>query len=125
MPELSEFHKQVAVVPAGYFVQVVKALSHELTLMIYEEIELEVAKDTARREIMDRIDDVQVTIDDDRIEYHTNAGFLLAVLTDTRLSSGETGTRLRYRTAILSSQLIHARTKADQIRRAVERFRID
>lgn len=60
--------------------------------MISEEIVPEVDKDTARREIMDRVEGLRVTIDDDRIEYYTNAGLLLAVLTDSRLPSGETGT---------------------------------
>lgn len=93
--------------------------------MIFEETVLDIEKDAARREIMERVTDVQVTIDDDRIEYRTNAGFLLAVLTDAHLPSGETGTRLRFRTAILSAPLIHARTKADAIRRVVERYEVD
>lgn len=93
--------------------------------MRYEEMLLTIEKDEARRHISNRISDVRATITDDNIEYRTNAGLQLAILSDAALPSGGKGSKLRYRTAIISSHLIHARTKAHQIRRAVEKYKVD
>lgn len=93
--------------------------------MRYEEIVLSIEQDEARNHIADHVSDLRVTTSDGKIEYRTNAGIRLAVLSDATLPSGEKGSKLRYRTTLITPSLAHARTKARTIRRAVENYKID
>lgn len=92
--------------------------------MRFETILLSLERDEARELISDRVSDIRSNTTNGEIEYRTNAGILLAVLSETVLPSDETGSKLRYRTVMISPQLAHARTQAQAIKRAVESFKV-
>lgn len=93
--------------------------------MRYDEILLTIEKEEARKRITERVSGFRTNTTEDRIEYRTNAGYLLAILSDAELPSGETGSKLRYRTVIIGSPHIHARAMAQQIRRAVADYKVE
>lgn len=93
--------------------------------MNYDEIILSIEKDEARKRIAEHVSDMRVTTTDGEVEYRTNAGLWLAVLSDATLPSGEQGSKLRYRTSLITPFLAHARTKARKIRRAVENYNVN
>ncbi|WP_435359145.1 hypothetical protein [Haloarchaeobius sp. DFWS5] len=93
--------------------------------MRYDEVYLTLDKDTAHEQIVKKVTDVRSTTTDDKIQYRSNTGVLLATLTNTVLPSGERGSKLRYRTTLISPALSHARTQAQSIRRAVGAYRTD
>lgn len=97
-------------------------LSRGLTdaTMKYEEILLTVEKEEAQNRISEQVSDVRVKTADGRTEYRTNADILLASLSETELPSGEPGSKLRYRTAVVDSQLSHVRKLTWRITQAVE-----
>lgn len=90
--------------------------------MNYKTIHLTLDKDEARAQIARRVPEARVKETDGQVEFRTNSGLLLAVLSDAR--DGE-GTKLRYRTAIIGSHLVHGRTMAQRIRAAVESYKRD
>lgn len=92
--------------------------------MRYSTITLDVDKETAREHISERVRNVRTKTERGRIEYTTNPGLVLAVLTDETLPSGERGSKLRYRTAIVSTHYSHAKETARKIRDAVEPYRV-
>lgn len=87
--------------------------------MNYRSIELTIDKRAAQKTITKRVPGLIVRESASRIEFSTPAGFHLATLTDVELPTGQRGTRLKYRTAILSAWAAHARRKARKIRDAV------
>ena len=91
--------------------------------MNFDEVVLTLPKSEARDRISDRVSGLRVKTEDGRISYRTNSGIVVAVLSDTDLGSGETGSKLRYRTAMISPSLSHARRKGRKIRRVVEEYR--
>ncbi|WP_435332864.1 hypothetical protein [Haloarchaeobius sp. TZWWS8] len=91
--------------------------------MRYDELYLDVQLESAHRRILDRVSDIRSRRRDGRVEYRTNTGTLLATLSATVLDSGEQGSKLRYRTTLISAPMAHARTQAQAIRRAVDEFR--
>lgn len=86
---------------------------------MYDESLLSIEKEDAQTLIERRVLDATRRVRNDRIEYRTNAGVLLASLTDYTFPSGARGSKLRYRTALVSGHYAHSRTLADEIRRAV------
>lgn len=86
--------------------------------MNYRTIHLTIDRDEARQRIARRVPEARVKETDGQVEFRTNSGLLLAVLSDD-----ERGSKLRYRTAVISSQLVHARTMARRIRGAVEAYK--
>ena len=90
--------------------------------MNYETVDLELTAQAAREEITDRVGGLQVREFRDRYEFSSPLGFHLAELTPVTLSNGEAGSRLTYRTAVVSPVAAVARAKAQRIRRAVEPY---
>ena len=91
--------------------------------MRYEKILLTFEKEQARKRIAEQVSDIRTKMTDERIEYRTNTGYLLAVLSDAQLPSGETGSKLRYRVSLIGPSHAHARAQAHRIRRAVSDFK--
>ena len=91
--------------------------------MRYEEILLTLDKEEAHKRITERVSDIRMKTTNERIEYRTNTGHLLAVLFDAQLPSGETGSKLRYRVALIGPLHAHARAQAHRTRRAVANCR--
>jgi hypothetical protein len=91
----------------------------------YESLLLDVKRDEARRLVADGVAGVRVTEFHDYVEFSTVFGFHLAELEDARLPDGSRGTRLTYRTAIISPVAAVARAKAREIRATLERFEVD
>jgi len=91
--------------------------------MRYTEILLTLGKDEAHSRIRKRVKAGRVKTTGEEIEYRTNSGLLLGTLSETELPSGETGSKLRYRTSTINSSLSHGRTTAKQLRNAVEKYR--
>jgi len=85
----------------------------------YRTLDLQIEMDTARKVITHEVGGLTVREHAGTIEYTMPSGMHLATLSAIRLPNGERGTRLKYRTAIVSSWAIHARTKAQEIHRAV------
>lgn len=90
--------------------------------MNYETLLLDVSRDEARETVTDRVSGLRVTEFHDYVEFSTSFGFHLAELADAQLPGGKTGTRLRYRTAIVSPVAAVARSKAQEIKRALESY---
>lgn len=88
----------------------------------YRTIDLQIEKDAARKLISQKVEGLKVREHPGTIEYLMPSGLHLATLTDIRLPNGEHGARLKYRTAIVSSWAIHARTKAREIHLAVAAY---
>lgn len=89
---------------------------------MYETTTLSISKEEARQLIADRLQDLSVTVAGETIEFRSNAGVLLAVLSDTSLPAGERGAILRYRTTLISPSFSHARSQAQIIRRTVDQY---
>lgn len=88
--------------------------------MNYRSIDLSIAPKEARQRISNRVSGISVTTSVDSIEFRTSTGIHLAILSEVRLPDGATGSRLKYRTAIISPAVAHARRKATEIRSAVD-----
>ena len=88
--------------------------------MNYRSIDLPVEMETAHRSISQRVDGLSVTATPNRVEFRTPSGFHLATLTEYTLLNGERSTRIKYRTAMISPSVAHARRKANEIRSAVD-----
>jgi hypothetical protein len=86
----------------------------------YTDVYLAIETEEANLRITERVPSVRTRRDGDVIEYRTNSGLLLGTLSDAELPSGESGSKLRYRTAITSAPLSHGRTTARKLRDAVE-----
>lgn len=91
--------------------------------MNYATMDLEISKEAARERIESRVSGVRIKTAQDRYEFSSPMGFHLAELSTATLPNGEEGARLKYRTAIISPVAAVARSKAQQIRRAVESHR--
>ena len=91
--------------------------------MRYETVLLTLSREEARKCIAEQISDIRTKMTDDGIEYRANTGYLLAVLSDAQLPSGETGSKLRYRVSLIGPSHAHARAQAHQLRRAVADFK--
>lgn len=94
-------------------------------MTMYESITLTINKEEARQQITDRLSNIRVKVKGETIEFRSNTGVLLAVLSDTSLRSGEQGSTLRYRTTMISPALSHARSQAQMIRRAVDQYNLE
>lgn len=90
----------------------------------YATLDLSLCVEDARRRITDRVTDVAVRPTDDGYEFRSHSGFRLGSLTPVRLSDGSPGSRLAYRTTLLSPSAAHARQTAHRIRSAVEPFAV-
>lgn len=84
--------------------------------MNYRSVDLKIERDAARRIIANRVTAVVIQDAGNTVEIRSPAGFHLASLSDVTLPDGERGTKLRYRTAIISSSAAHARRWAKKIR---------
>ena len=91
--------------------------------MNYRTIDLAVGKEEARRHIAERVPVVTAKEVGADIEYLTPAGFHVATLSDVTLPDGRRGTRLKYRSVIVSSSAAHARRIAHEVRDAVVEYR--
>lgn len=90
--------------------------------MQYKEMLLTLGVAEARARINDRVSGVRATTEGKNIKYHTNMGLHLATLSPADLPSGGHGSKLRYRTAVVSGHHVHARSKARRIREAVAHY---
>lgn len=92
--------------------------------MHYRTIRLALSVDAARRRILDRVDGIRSTNRDGTVEFTSPSGFRLATLTESELPDGTAGSRLTYRTTMLTPVASRARRQARQIRDAVDDHRI-
>ena len=93
--------------------------------MRYKEIQLAVEKEEAEKLIAERISNIRVDAAEDRIEYRTNADILLASLSEIRLPSGDPGSKLRYRTALIDNRLSYVKRQAWSIKQAVNEWAVN
>ena len=91
--------------------------------MNYSTLTLTLSKEEARNAIAERVSGVKVKRSDGYYTYMSPAGFHLAELSDVTLPDGNQGSRLKYRIAMISPVAAPARSKARQIKRAVEKYR--
>ncbi|QOS13432.1 uncharacterized protein HfgLR_20985 (plasmid) [Haloferax gibbonsii] len=101
----------------------VKFGKHQLNVMKYETLDLTIPKEQARDVIAARVDGVRIREFHEYYEFTSLSGFHLAELSDRRLPNGERGARIKYRTAIVSPVAATARSKAREIKNAVEKYR--
>lgn len=92
--------------------------------MKFQSLTLSADKSTARTSIMDRVSGIKTREEGERITFYSQSGIKLATLTDTTLPDGRTGSRLRYRTSLISPVASNARRQAKQIRNVVEKYRV-
>ena len=92
--------------------------------MNYRTVVLSADLETARRHISERVDGLSITAAPKSVEYRTSSGFHLATLSEVTLPDGRQRTRLKYRTAIVSPSIAHARRKASEIRSAVDHLTV-
>lgn len=86
---------------------------------------LSVDKETARKQIVDHIERVQTNREDDRIVIKSPTGSTLAYLSDYKLSSGDIGTKLEYRTGPQVPVVLSPLTsKANRIRDVLSRYEV-
>lgn len=91
---------------------------------MYSAIDLAIDKEAADELITRRVSGISRQVQGGSYEYKTPSGMHLATVSDVRLSSGDQGSRLRYRTTILAPFAAHARSKAREIRKAVAEHRV-
>lgn len=80
--------------------------------MNYETVLVDLPLDAARRRVLERVNGVAVRERGGAVEVHGNAGHHLATLAPATLPDGSAGTRLRYRTAMVSPVHATARRRA-------------
>lgn len=84
---------------------------------------LTIDKETARKQILDRVDSIRTTQEGDRITVMSSTGFTLAHLSDYTRASGQQGTKLVYRTGPLVPFVLSPLvSKAHRIRSVVSRY---
>ena len=92
--------------------------------MNYRTVDLSADLETAHQYISERVDGLSVTASSTSMEYRTSSGFHLATLSEVTSPEGKQRTRLKYRTAIVSPSIAHARRKATEIRSAVDHLTV-
>jgi len=90
--------------------------------MRYETIHLSIGVDKAQGLISERNLNLRAKSTQTGVKYYSNAGLHLATLSQASQSPG--ASQLRYRTAIIGSHHVHARTTAKRIRDALDEHRI-
>jgi hypothetical protein len=93
--------------------------------MNYESIDLVLSPGEARELVGTRVSGIDVRRFGDRYEFVSPLGYHLAELAPVRLPDGEGGSRLTYRTAMVSPIAANARRKASEIRTALADYRYD
>jgi hypothetical protein len=106
-----------------YYDRPLKTITKVHEPMNYETIYLDIGVNEAKCLISERRLNYRIKSTGSTIKYYTNAGHLLATLSDSR-SSEKGKSKLRYRTAIISGHHVHARTTARKIRDAVKDHRV-
>ena len=91
--------------------------------MNYATMRLEITAAEARDIIAERVDGVRIREFHGHYEFRSPSGIHLAELSDLTLPDGDRGAQLKYRTAVISPVAALARSKAWQIKRAVEQHR--
>ncbi|MFC7168687.1 hypothetical protein [Halobium salinum] len=91
--------------------------------MNYAVLDLTLDAEAARDRVVDRVSGVSVRSADDRYEFLTPSGFHLAELSNATLPDGEHGSRLTYRTAMVSPVAASARRKAEAVCAALAPYR--
>lgn len=71
-------------------------------------VHLSVDKETAYRDIIDRVDTIRVTREGSNIRISSPTGLVLATLSDYELPDGEIGTKLKYRTGPTVSSVFYS-----------------
>jgi hypothetical protein len=90
--------------------------------MKYETIYLDIELTEAKKRISEQNLNLRARTTETGVGYYSNAGLHLATLSPAP-SSAPGVTQLRYRTVIVGSHHIHARTTAKRIRDALEDYR--
>ena len=101
----------------------IKSMQSLSRTMNFSTVTLTVTKEEARARIAERISGVRTRKSNGRYEFTSPVGFRLAELSDASLPSGEQGSQLKYRTAIISPVVAPARSKALEIKNAVAKYR--
>ncbi|MCO8243284.1 MULTISPECIES: hypothetical protein [unclassified Haladaptatus] len=85
---------------------------------------LEIEKEDAHEHIMKSVEGLRSKTVDDSIEYRNASGMLLAILSETDEVTGA-NTKLRYQISVIAPFLAHGRVKAEEIRAAVDEYRVE
>lgn len=93
--------------------------------MNYRSIELDIPLDEAREIVNATVTGVRSKSQGTDIVYTTPGGYHIAVLTPITIRGGESGTRLKYRTAMVSSSAAHARRRARNIKSALSKYAVE
>lgn len=90
--------------------------------MHYSELSLDVPLEEAASVVSRSVSDLRRTEDDGTVTFKTNSGVTVATLTDASTTSASGRTRLKYRTTMISPSMASARTKARQVRDALQAY---
>jgi hypothetical protein len=93
--------------------------------MNYDSVDLVLPPGEARELVRAQVSGIDVRTLGDRYEFVSPLGYHLAELAPVGLPDGERGTRLTYRTAMVSPVAANARRKAAEIRAALADYRYD
>ena len=91
--------------------------------MNYSTMTLTVTQEEARDMIAERVLAVKIRESNGHYEFRSPVGIHLAELSGVNLPNGEQGSRLKYRTAMISPIAAPARSKAQQIKDVVAKYR--
>ncbi|WP_410766751.1 hypothetical protein [Haloferax sp. DFSO60] len=87
--------------------------------MRYESVLVSLSPTEVRDRIRKRVEGIQSSKADDGFEFRTNSGILVGSVSPATLPDGSDGSRLRYRTSILSATAAHAKRTGTALRDAV------
>lgn len=93
--------------------------------MAYRTVDLDIGKGAARTAIMSYVNGLRTRTGGSTIEFISPAGYHVASLSDSTLSEGETGSRLKYRVSWLPLWGANARRTSNDIRQAMNAHRVD
>ena len=89
----------------------------------YKTIYLSISKDEAVSIISEKVPDVGRRRVGNTVKYQAGGGLHLATLSEATVTSGEQGSKLRYRTSVVRPHLVDSWAKAKAIRAAVDEYR--
>lgn len=93
--------------------------------MNYRSIDLDIPPEEAREIINATVTGVRSKDRGTDIVYTTPGGYTIAFLTSISIRDGEPGTRLKYRTAMISPSAAHARRRAWKIKSVLSRYVVE
>ncbi|MFC7202418.1 hypothetical protein ACFQJC_02750 [Haloferax namakaokahaiae] len=89
--------------------------------MRYESVLVALTPTAVRDRIRKRVEGIRSSKVEDGFEFRTNSGLLVGTVSPATLPDGSTGSRLRYRTSILSATAAHAGRTGKELREAVSK----